>query len=235
MRPAPACLLVLAGCVAGGPPADEASRPPRVDERPVDFTLLERDAEFGAVRAVLTRVEGLGPEDQLDELVVRSVAAKPGQIVADVGCGGGRHALHIAHQVGASGRVYCRDIAAGLIDRIVELARLQGLEQVDARVSRPEDACLPEAAVDVILLSDVYGMVLYGQPETKDAFLRSLHDALRPGGLVVVGFIRSVRTRRDEATERTTADFIAAGFEPGRRLLFEDLPDRPLILDFWRP
>lgn len=228
-------LVVLAAC--SQPQAREAhtaAAPLRAD-RPIDFVLLDPQRDDEPVRGRLAGADELPVEAQLDEVIVRSVAARPGQTVADVGCGGGRHALRIAGQVGAAGQVYCRDLSAGLIEGIREQAEALGRSNIDAQVSLPEDAGLPAAGVDVILLADVYGLVAYQQGGTKAAFVRSLFQSLKPGGLAVVCFVRSVRSRRAEVAAITDADFLAAGFEPGRRIRFDTLPGEPLVLDYWHP
>ena len=83
------------------------------------------------------------PEDVLDALALRSEAR-----VADIGAGTGYFAARIAKRVPA-GRVYATDVEPDMVRFLGDRARKEGLANLVAVQSSPDDARLPEP-VDVI-------------------------------------------------------------------------------------
>ncbi len=184
-----------------------------------------------------------GPVLEREALALALFAAgvSEGQVVADIGCGKGRFSFDLARAVGDEGLVYCRDTSTHQLDGLRErMASEEGVANIDVALSTKGDIAIPDATVDVALLSDVYVYVLK-QPETKGAFLDSLRSCLRPGGVVVVVHVKSSHLHDDEKRirvhQQTLDDFVAHGFEPGRRLIFARVqPSMPgEILEFRRP
>jgi SAM-dependent methyltransferase len=82
--------------------------------------------------------------------------------------------------------VYAVDIAPRFIEHIQERARRAGLGNVKAVLSREDAVTLPHGSVDVVLMCDTYHHF-----EHPAEMMRSIHDALRPGGrLAVIDFER---------------------------------------------
>jgi SAM-dependent methyltransferase len=172
------------------------------------------------------------------DLPMRAAGIEPGQIVADIGCGKGRHALEFAAATGPGGLVYCRDTSRPSIEvfraKIVEA----GATNLDVAVSDEGDVGIPPEHVDVALLVDVYRYVLR-QQETKDDFLDSLFAAMKPGGVVIAMHIKSSHLEdadhRAEVHSATIDDFVSHGFIPGRRVEILDESWPREILEFQRP
>ncbi len=173
-------------------------------------------------------------------LALFATGASEGQIVADIGCGKGRFSFDLARAVGTSGVVYCRDTADYKIEALRARMEEEGVSNLDLSVSDRDNVGIGPEIIDVALLSDVYVYVLK-QTETKDAFLDSVYKCLKPGGVVVVVHVRSSHLtdeeKRQHVHRQTIEDFVAHGFEPGRRLVFAEvqtnLPGE--ILEFRRP
>ncbi len=169
-----------------------------------------------------------------------AVGASEGQVVADIGCGKGRFAFDLARAVGDEGLVYCRDTSTYKLDDFRDRMAAEGVSNIDLALSEKGDVVIPAGTIDVALLSDVYVYVLK-QPETKGAFLDSIRSCLKPGGVVGVVHVRSGHLTDDEKRkhvhQQTIDDFVAHGFEPGRRLVFArvqtSMPGE--ILEFRRP
>ena len=150
-------------------------------------------------------------EDILHELRLR-----PGQSVADIGAGTGFLALMMARAVGPEGRVYAVDITPSFVEAIRDRAAAEGLDNVFGVVNDPHSVQLPPGSVDLVFSSDTYHHFEY-----PHATLRSIHQALRPDGeLVIVDFKRIPglsspwvlgHVRAGEETVR--AEIEAAGFE----------------------
>jgi len=118
--------------------------------------------------------------------IVDALQLSPGMHVADVGSGTGAFIQPLAEAVTDQGRVYARDIAPKFITHIASRTNDAGLDNVDARVSQPTDPLLPSSQMNAVLLCATYHHF-----EHPQMMLAALHDALRPGGrLVVVDFER---------------------------------------------
>ncbi|MGB0721190.1 MAG: class I SAM-dependent methyltransferase [Gammaproteobacteria bacterium] len=115
------------------------------------------------------------------EDVLKALRISPGMAVADIGAGTGFYSLMFARATGASGHVYAVDIAENFIQHIEQSANTAGLANITGVVNDQKSVRLPSASVDLAFISDTYHHFEY--PITT---LRSLHEALKPGGEVVV-------------------------------------------------
>jgi ubiquinone/menaquinone biosynthesis C-methylase UbiE len=105
----------------------------------------------------------------------------PGSAVADIGAGSGWFTVRAAKRVGAAGVVYAVDINPESIKYIDDRARREHLGNVRTILGKEDDAPLPAASVDSVLLLKTYHEV--AQPVR---LLQNLRRALRPGALVGV-------------------------------------------------
>ncbi|MPZ43010.1 MAG: methyltransferase domain-containing protein [Betaproteobacteria bacterium] len=111
--------------------------------------------------------------------VIQALALKPDAVIADIGAGTGYFAVRFAHMV-AKGRVYAVDTEPAMVQHVAERAKHLGLGNLTALRASPQDPGLPEK-VDLMVFVDVYHHV-----EHRDAYLRRLRDALKPGGRVAI-------------------------------------------------
>lgn len=118
--------------------------------------------------------------------IVAACRLRPGMAVADVGAGTGLFTRLFAAEVGERGRVYAVDIAPKFIAHIERTCRDAGLRNVVGVVCTPTSACLPAGSVDLVFICDTYHHFEY-----PSRTMASIHQALRPGGrLVLVDFKR---------------------------------------------
>lgn len=125
------------------------------------------------------REEEEKPEEMLDALKI-----KPGDTVADVGAGVGYTSVRISKRVGPKGTVLATDLQPEMIKLLRENLKTLGITNVKPVLCTATDSKLPEAAVDLALMVDVYH-------ECSDpvATLKGIRKALKPGGrLVLVEF-----------------------------------------------
>lgn len=163
-----------------------------------------------------------------------ALSLKPGQVVADIGCGRGKFSFLMAESVGADGKVYCRDVSENAISAIHAKVEEEDIKNIDAAVSAKDDVTLPADSIDIALLSDVYQFVIHQNASEK--FVRSLFESMRDGGVVVVTNVTASMLYKDEEwqpyLETVVEEFTDGGFEPGQRYIIEDDDDRRPILVF---
>ena len=119
--------------------------------------------------------------------ILAALALQPGMVVADIGAGTGFFALMFAEAVGPEGHVYAVDISSDFVAAIEKRAAAAALGNVTGVVNGPRDVNLRPASIDLAFISDTYHHFEYPRD-----ILRALHEALKPGGEVVIVDFRRV-------------------------------------------
>lgn len=102
----------------------------------------------------------------------------PGSRVLDVAAGTGALALHAAR---AGMNVLATDFAPGMIAKLREHVREEGLRNLDTAVENGQSLGLADASFDAAF--SIFGLIFF--PDRAAGF-RELHRVLRPGGVAVV-------------------------------------------------
>ncbi len=164
----------------------------------------------------------------------------PGEVVLDLGSGGGIDVLLSARRVGPTGFAYGLDMTDEML-ALAERNRAEaGAENVKFLQGHIEEIPLPDNSVDVIISNCVINL-----SADKDAVLREAFRVLKPGGrfavsdVVVdgelpaavrkdmeayVGCVAGALERLDYIRRLEAAGFVDADIEPTRRYTFADLP-----------
>jgi ubiquinone/menaquinone biosynthesis C-methylase UbiE len=114
-------------------------------------------------------------------VIVERLDLQPGMAVLDVGCGPGRLTIPIARQVGQQGDVVAMDIQAGMLHRAQDKARAANLTNIRFLEAGVGEGKLGRNQFDRSLLVTVLGEI----PD-REAALREIFDALKPGGILSV-------------------------------------------------
>ena len=137
---------------------------------------------------------GLYTTDETSELPAEAVLASlgcgnpialadlhPGEIVLDLGSGGGIDVLLSARRVGPTGKAFGLDMTDEMLALARENQRKAGVDNVEFLKGEIKDIPLPDESVDVIISNCVINLSL-----DKDKVLSEASRVLKPGGRFAV-------------------------------------------------
>lgn len=108
---------------------------------------------------------------------LRHTDIRLGDVVLDIGCGGGIDTVLAARRTGPTGKVYALDFLPEMLERTALAAAQAGLANVELLEGEMEAIPLPDATVDVVVSNGVINL----SPRKARVFAECLR-VLRPGG-----------------------------------------------------
>src|SRR5881398_816479 len=160
--------------VTSGGNACCGSAPSRGECDPITSNLYDAGETAGLPAQAVAASLGCGNPTAL-------AALRPGDIVLDLGSGGGIDVLLSAQRVGPTGKAYGLDMTDEMLALARENQRKAGVENVEFLKGEIEDIPLPDGSVDVIISNCVINLSV-----DKDRVLAEAFRVLKPGGRFAV-------------------------------------------------
>ncbi len=195
-------------------------------------TNLYSDSEKGLIPEKAVRASlGCGNPTALIDL-------RPGEVVLDLGSGGGIDVLLSARRVGPTGKAYGLDMTDDMLALARENQRQAGVENVEFLKGEIENIPLADNSVDVVISNCVINL-----SANKDLVLRETFRVLKPGGrfavsdvvvrgsvpdavrqsmMLWVGCIAGALEEQDYRAKLIDAGFAGVAFETTRVYNIED-------------
>lgn len=115
---------------------------------------------------------------QKPDEVIRALALKPDEVVADIGSGGGYFSFRLAHHTAL---VYAVDIDQKLLDAVSKSGAQSGVQNVRTVLASAGDPKLPPESVDTVFFCEVTHHI-----QNRPDYYRKIDQVLRPGGRIVI-------------------------------------------------
>ena len=127
---------------------------------------------------------------------------RPGEVVVDLGSGGGLDVFLSSKQVGPTGRAIGIDMTTAMIERARANSQAGGYTNVEFYQSTIDRIPLPDASVDCVISNCVLNLA----PD-KPAVFREIARVLKPGGRVAVSDI-ALKHELPEAVAQSMAAYV---------------------------
>ncbi len=172
---------------------------------------------------------------QKPDLIMDALKIAEGDVVADLGAGGGWFTTRLARRVGPNGLVYAEDIQPTMVEAVRRRVQREGLNNVRTVLGTPTDPRLP-SGLDAALIVDAYHeMDDPARPDVLRALLQNIAGALKPQGrLGVVDFTAGGGGPGPAADERVDPEAVVRAAEAAGLILRarEQVPPFQFLLVF---
>lgn len=141
--------------------------------------------------------------------IIDAVGVTQGMVVAEIGAGRGRFAVHLAVRAGDSGKVYAEDIDESALRHLENRCKKWGLDNVEAIRGKITDPMLPAGELDLIFVVSSYH-------HFKDpvSLMRNARPALKADGRLAIAEWQpwNEDDREGTTSEDLETQMMAAGY-----------------------
>jgi len=131
------------------------------------------------LKAKMFNKKASDPQNKPDQ-IIEAIGLKSGQVIADIGSGGGYFTLRFAEIVGEGGKVYAVDTDEKLLEFVNNSAKQKGLNNV-VPVLVKDKLELPEKSLDFVFMRNVTHHI-----PNRVSYFKELKKFLKPYGKVII-------------------------------------------------
>jgi precorrin-6B methylase 2 len=124
------------------------------------------------------------PERESEENPTKCIEAlelRGGEVIADLGAGSGYYSFRLAAKVGEKGKILAVEIQDEMIAELKKRIAKDKIANVETIKCTEKDPMLPEGAVDLVIMVDVYHELAFPYE-----VMTAIRKALKPDGRVVL-------------------------------------------------
>jgi len=172
------------------------------------------------------------PEREAEEhpdAALDAIGIAKGSTVADIGAGVGYMSWRLGERVGPTGKVYANDIQPKMLELLRQNMQQRKLTNVETVLGTIDDPKLPPAAIDLVLMVDVYHE--FSEPQRM---IRHIRESLKPDGRMVLLEYRAedpnvpIRPEHKMTIAQVKAEVEPEGFRLDQTL--ETLPRQHILI-----
>ncbi len=109
------------------------------------------------------------------------MGVKPGMRAGEVGAGSGYFSRYVAEKVGPDGHVYANELEPKMVEHMKARAATEGVKNLTVVQGTVSSTGFEPGSLDAI--AALYSVSFF---DDREGMLRSIHDSLKPGGLLLV-------------------------------------------------
>lgn len=148
--------------------------------------------------------------------VVKTLALRKGQTVADLGAGGGYFSVLLAREVGSQGTVYAVDISRRSLNYIKRYAKQHNVSNIKTVLAAADNPHLKKKSIDLVFTRNTYHHI-----NNRVAYFRRLKQTLKRGGRVaVIDYLPRVYSSHSTPEKKIVSEMKAAGYRRVKRCTF---------------